>query len=79
MSKSLHSRRHVWLAQRIAEQRKLAGMTQMEVAAKMGRRQPFIANIESGQRRVDLVELLDLSAIIGLDVVTLFEEIRRLN
>lgn len=53
-------------------------MTQAEVAKAMGntRHQPFIANIEAGERRIDVVELLRLADIIGLDVEAL---IRRLK
>lgn len=41
------------------------GLTQVEVAQALGRRQPFVAHIVSGKRRVDLVELLDLAAVVG--------------
>ena len=51
------------------------GMTQAEVARALGRHQPFLANIESGQRRVDLVELIEISKIIELDVAKLFSEL----
>lgn len=43
-------------------------MSQTQVARALGRHQPFIANIESGERRVDLVELLDLAEVIDLDL-----------
>ena len=49
------------------EKRKKAGLTQAALAAKLGRYQSFIANIESGQRRIDVVELLDIAAAIGFD------------
>ena len=49
-------------------QRKAVGLTQAEVACAMGRHQPFIANIENGQRRVDVIEFLEIADIIGLDV-----------
>lgn len=42
-------------------------LTQAEVAKKLGRHQPFIANIESGQRRLDVVEFLQVAAVINLD------------
>lgn len=51
-------------------------MTQAQVAEAMGRHQPFVANIESGERRVDLVELLDIADIIELDVEALIKELR---
>lgn len=56
------------IAAALAEARRAKGMTQVEVAAALGRRQPFIANIESGERRVDLVELIDMSVILDFDL-----------
>ena len=67
MSQTLQSPKHEALRAFIVEKRKKAGLTQSEVAAKLGRYQSFIANIESGQRRIDVVELLDLAAAIGFD------------
>ena len=43
-------------------------MTQADLAAALGRHQPFVVAIERNQRRVDLVELIDIAAIIDLDV-----------
>ncbi|WP_287208909.1 helix-turn-helix transcriptional regulator [Mesorhizobium sp.] len=63
------------IAKALADQRRLKGLSQTQVAKAMGRHQPFIANIESGQRRVDLVELLDIAAIIDLDVPALMKKI----
>jgi transcriptional regulator with XRE-family HTH domain len=78
MTKSLYSQRHRLLAAAIAEQRKASGLTQAQVASAMGstRHQPFIANIEAGERRIDVVELLRLAAIIGLDVHALMDQLR---
>lgn len=80
MSKSLYSDRHKRLAAAIAKQRQDMGMTQAEVAAAMSstRYQSFIAKIESGDRRLDLVELLKLADIIKLDVEALIRELREI-
>ena len=40
------------------------------------RHQPFIANIEAGERRIDVVELLRLADVIGLDVHSLIDNLR---
>ena len=40
-------------------------MTQAMVAEKLGRHQSFVATVESGQRRIDVVEFLDLARVIG--------------
>ncbi|MES0127256.1 helix-turn-helix transcriptional regulator [Mesorhizobium sp. M0029] len=75
MPKSLHSKRHLMIAAALSEQRRIKGMSQAQVAKAFGRHQPFIANIESGQRRVDLVELLELAEIIDLDVLALVKQV----
>ncbi|MCW5680006.1 MAG: helix-turn-helix domain-containing protein [Xanthobacteraceae bacterium] len=67
MPKSIFSPRHKRLAELVARQRRAAGLTQAEVARKLGRHQPFVANIESGERRLDVVEFLQLATVIDLD------------
>lgn len=67
MPTSIRSARHIRLAELLAEYRQKAGLHQSDVAKKLGRHQPFIANIESGQRRVDVVEYLQLSEALGFD------------
>ena len=42
-----------------------AGMTQKQIATKMGRPQSFIAKVEGLERRLDIVEFLDLCDTIG--------------
>jgi transcriptional regulator with XRE-family HTH domain len=67
MSKTFDSPRHEALAKFVTHKRKKAGMTQAEVAASLGRYQSFIADIESGQRRIDVIQLLDIADAIGFD------------
>jgi len=75
MPQTIRSPRQELLVQRLIEARKEAGLTQAELAARFGRHQPFIANIESGQRRIDLVELIDLAGVIGLDLHRIIDEL----
>lgn len=53
------------------------GMSQAELAKALGRHQPFIATIEMNQRRIDLVELLELAAILDLDIAALVERLKQ--
>ena len=43
--------------------REETGLTQVEVAKRLGRPQSFVSKCESGERRVDVVELEELAAI----------------
>jgi len=67
MSRTLRSPRHEALRALLVEKRKEAGLTQSEVAKKLRRYQSFVATIESGQRRIDVVEFLDIADAIGFD------------
>ncbi|MGY4315096.1 helix-turn-helix domain-containing protein [Bradyrhizobium sp. JR3.5] len=55
------------LTEFLIEKRKKAGLTQAEVAKKLRRYQSFIATVESGQRKIDVVELLAFAEVIGFD------------
>lgn len=43
--------------------RVLAGLTQIQVAMKLHRPQSFVSNCESGERRVDVVELQEFAGL----------------
>jgi len=65
MSRTLRSARHEALRALLVAERKAAGLTQAMVAEKLGRYQSFVATVESGERRIDVVEFLDLACAIG--------------
>lgn len=67
MAKTLGSERHKALINLLIEAREKAGLTQTELAEKIGEYQSFVARLESGQRRVDVVEFLELAEVLGFD------------
>lgn len=75
MPKTLRSPRHVRLIDLLVEQRKRAGLSQAHLAEKLERYQSVVSSMESGGRRVDVVELLDIAEVIGLDVHALLDEL----
>ncbi len=56
--KSLFSEANEELVRRLREARKGAGLSQIEVAKRLGCRQTFISKMECGGRRIDVAELL---------------------
>ncbi len=52
------------------------GITQAELAARLGRPQSFVSKYESGERRLDLVELRQICKALGVslkDFISNFE------
>jgi transcriptional regulator with XRE-family HTH domain len=52
----------------LREARRAAGLTQAEVARSFGRTQGFISKIESGEIRLDPIELQRLAELYGVEV-----------
>lgn len=57
--------------------RKEAGVTQVELAERLGKPQPFISSIEQGVRRVDLIEFYAIARALKLDPESLFGAVVR--
>ena len=53
---------------RLVQARKEAGLTQVQVAKRLGKAHSFISKCELGERRVDFVELQQLAQIYGKDL-----------
>ena len=62
---SVYSARYQIFLERLRTARHKAGLTQSEVATRLGRPQSFVSKCESGERRVDVVELDDFAKIYG--------------
>jgi transcriptional regulator with XRE-family HTH domain len=67
LAKTLGSARHKALIDLLIEKRQAAGMTQADLAARLGEYQSFVARLESGERRVDVIEFLELAEALGFD------------
>lgn len=48
-----------------------AGLRQVDLARKLGRPQSFVSKYESGERRLDLVELSEICDAVGIPLVEL--------
>ena len=75
MPKTLRSPRQRRLIDLLVEQRERAGLTQAQLAAKLGRYQSVVSSMENGGRRIDVVELLEIAEVIGLDVHKLIDDL----
>lgn len=64
-SKAHWGRAYQQFRKRLVSAREGAGLTQREAARLLGRTQSFVAKSESGERRVDFVELARFAAVYG--------------
>lgn len=65
--KSIHSVRGWLIAKRIAELRSQKGITQRDLARLLAREHGLVSRIETCERRVELVELIQILTAIGCD------------
>lgn len=55
------------LAKTVIALRTRAGMNQRQLASVLGREQNYVARIETGQRRLDLIEWIQILRVLGAD------------
>jgi len=80
MPKPIHRAEYAAVRAVLRELRTGAHMKQVELSAALGKPQPYISAIETGHRRVDLIEIRDICKVLGvtlLDFVTKLEKVLR--
>ena len=68
MIKSVHTKEYAYFVERLIKARQETGLTQVQVAKKLKRPQSHVSNVESGQQRVDIVELQRFAKLYSKDI-----------
>ncbi|EKY25920.1 restriction-modification system control element Bcll family protein [Brevundimonas diminuta 470-4] len=63
----LHTEEHRRLTTALAQARVDAGVTQYELADRLGVDQTYVSKYEGGRRRLDVVEFMRIVAALGVD------------
>lgn len=63
MKKAIYSKEYKYLVSQIKKARKEAGFDQQKVAKLLGRTQSYISKVESGQIRLDIIQLKEFARI----------------
>jgi len=77
MRKSVHTRAYKELLERLVAARHVAGLSQQELARKLTRPQSFAAKYEGGERRIDVVELLEIATVLGADAIKIIRAVTK--
>ena len=67
MVKTIYQERYLRLINTLIQARKNAGLTQAQVAEKLSKPQSYIAKIEGADRKLDVVEFVELCETIHQD------------
>lgn len=72
---SMFSKRYRALARQMMLARKHSGMTQKELARRLNKPQSYVSKLESGERRLDFVELVESAEALGLPPLDLIQKV----
>jgi len=70
----LHTDENKELCRRLIIARKEAGLTQVELASRLGKLQSYVTKYEREERRIDVIEFILITQAIGIKPADLFEE-----
>lgn len=74
-TKTIHSDKHERLRELLLQARKRKGLTQVEVAKQLKVPQSWVTKVETGERRLDVVEFSKLVSVLGINVNRFFRDL----
>lgn len=74
MQKTLRSPEYARLLAILVAKRDEIGMSQQTLAQKLDVPQSFVAKVETGQRRIDVIEFVSIARALGADPARLFRD-----
>jgi transcriptional regulator with XRE-family HTH domain len=66
MARSLHTDAYAKLLLSLVTARKLCGITQVELAKRLKKPQQFVSKIETGERRLDVLEFIAIARALNI-------------
>jgi len=77
MPRSAFTRKYDRFRTLLVEAREDAGLTQVDVARKLGRPQSFVSKYETGERRLDVIEFLEIAGALKLAPASFLRRLQR--
>ena len=78
MEKTIFSKDYSVLLRELRKVRKRSGLSQEELAERLGESQSFVSKCERGERRLDVVELRSFCNAIGVSFLDFMTQVGRL-
>lgn len=77
MAKGFHDSRYRDLIGQLVNARKKLGLSQRQLADRLGQHQQFVSRYETGERRLDVVEFRDVAQALDLQAAALLDSLER--
>lgn len=77
VTKSVFSEEYYRFRRLLIEARQAAQLTQAQLSAKLSRPQSYVSKYERGERRLDLIEFLEVAQALELDPIRFIEKLLR--
>ena len=77
MTASAFTRRYEIFRELLIDHRKSLEVTQQDLAARVGKPQSYISKYESGERRLDLIEFIDIADALSIQKGHFIDELER--
>ena len=76
LTKSVFTKDYEKFREQLVESRRESGLTQEEVADRLARPQSFVSKYERGERRLDVIEFLEVADAIGIDPLRFLDRLK---
>ena len=76
MTKSVFTDRYQLFLQLLIQERRGKGITQVQLAEKLQKPQSYVSKYENGERRLDIIEFLDIADCIGIDAAEFIKKLQ---
>lgn len=76
MGKSIHTERQKRLVALLRTTREKAGLTQIQLARRLGKYKTYVSKYETGERQLDVVEFLAVAEALGLEPGKVLAKVR---
>lgn len=75
MTSSIFTKRYLIFRELLIRYRKDASVSQLCLAKKLGKPQSFVSKYESGERRLDVIEFLEIAKALQFDPVDFIKKL----
>lgn len=79
MTRSIFTKKYKHLCHLLIQVKESQGLTQARIAERLNRPQSFVSKYENGERRLDVIEFLEVAAALGVEAESLLAIVQDKN